>query len=122
MVKPDIIRKGSKVFFYDTREEPVTVYDNINGEIIVELDKMINTHSEELYPVPLNAEIICRCGFFKTDQYLFEHPKENIELEIDHNGITHMHIRSHGKVIQLNALHELQHAFWLYTNQELSFK
>jgi hypothetical protein len=122
MVQQDIIRKGSKVFFSDTRNEPVTVYDNNNGEISVKLGRMINTHSSELYPVPLSPEIICRCGFFKTDRFVFEHPKEKIELEIDHKGVTHMHIHTHEKVIELHSLHELQHVFWKYTNTELAFK
>jgi len=122
MVKQEIIRKGSKVYFSDTREEPVTVYDNLDGDISIKLKRMINTHSEELFPVPLSPVIICRCGFFKTDEYVFEHPKEKIELEIDHNGVTHMHIRTHDKVIELKALHELQYYFRMYTNKELSFK
>lgn len=122
MVKQDIIRKGSKVFFSDTRGEPVTVFDNVNGDIFVKLKKMVNTHPEELYPVPLSPEIIQRCGFFKTDEFVFEHPTEKIELEIDHHGVTNMHVHMHQKVIQVVSLHELQHYFRLYTNKELSFQ
>jgi uncharacterized protein YdeI (BOF family) len=122
MVQQDYIRKGSKVFFSDTKEEPVTVFDNVDGEISVKLSKMVTAYSDDLYPVPLSPEIIKRCGFFKTDEYVFEHPSEKIELEIDYKGVTHMHIHTHQKVLELKALHELQYAFWTYTNSEIIFK
>jgi hypothetical protein len=121
MIDYDTIRKGSKVFFADTRDEPVTVFDNADGEVCVKLKNMVITSSADLYPVPLNAEIISRCGFFKTDEFVFEHPTEKIELEIDYRGVVLMHIHTHDKVIELNALHELQHVFWKYTNKELMF-
>src|SRR3954468_2166280 len=76
----------------------------------------------ELYPVPLTPEFIVRCSFIKTDQYVFEHPEERIELEYDHKGVTHMRIDRSETALQLTALHELQHAYWVITNKELSFK
>jgi hypothetical protein len=39
MVKKETIRKGSKVYFSDTKDEPVTVWDNDNGLISVNLEK-----------------------------------------------------------------------------------
>lgn len=122
MVKQESIRKGSKVFFADTKDEPVTVLDNINGRISVQLGKLVTTDAEELFPVPLTPELIQRCSFIKTDQYTFERPEDDIELEYDHNGVTHMHIHKSNKTLQLTALHELQHAYWVYTNKELVFK
>ncbi len=122
MVQPEIIRKGSKVFLADTINEPVTVLDNVNGEISLKLNRVVKTHPEELYPVPLTADNIVRCGFFKTDAFVFEHPVEKIELEIDHTGLTHMYVHNHKTTVDIKSLHELQHAFWFYTSKELSYK
>jgi len=122
MVKQETIRKGSKVFFADTKDEPVTVLDNTNGKISVKLGKIVTADASELYPVPLTPEFIVRCSFIKTDQYVFEHPEERIELEYDHKGVTHMRIDRSETALQLTALHELQHAYWVITNKELAFK
>ena len=121
MVKQETIRKGSKVFLSDTLHEPVTVLDNVNGEISLKLKKIIKTHPDELFPVPLTPDNIVRCGFFKTDTYVFEHPVEKIELEIDHEGVTHMYVHTHKTKVTLHAVHELQHAFWTYTAKELTY-
>lgn len=122
MVKQESIRKGSKVFFSDTKGEPVTVLDNIDGKISVQLNKLIITYPEDLFPVPLTPQIILRCPFIKTDEFIFEHPEDDIELEYDHDGITHMHIHQSNTTLQLTALHELQHAYWILTNKELAFQ
>jgi hypothetical protein len=122
MVKPESIRRGSKVFFADTKDEPVTVLDNINGKISVQLSKLIITYAEDLFPVPLTPEIILRCPFIKTDDFLFEHKEDHIELEYDHDGVTHMHIHQSNTSLQFTALHELQHAYWMLTNKELGFQ
>lgn len=121
MVKQETIRKGSKVFFADTVDEPVTVFDNVDGEISVFLKKMITTSPEELYPVPISEEILIRSGFFKTDDFVFEHPVDKIEVEIDEKGVAHMHLHDFEKVLQIHALHELQHAYWVFTKKELTF-
>ena len=121
MVKPETIRKGSKVYFSDTIDEPVTVFDNVNGEISVLLSKLIMTPAEELFPVPLTPQFIQRAGFIKTDDYVFEHPTDGIELEYDYQGVTHMHVRKSDIILQLTTLHELQYAYWLYTKKELNF-
>lgn len=123
MVKPETIRKGSKVYFYDTRDEPVTVLDkdSVNGDILVKLNKIVRVHADELFPVPLTPELIMRSGFIKTDQFSFEHPQEDIHLDYDHNGVTHMHVRKNGTFLQMTSLHELQYAFWTYTNKDLVF-
>ena len=121
MVKQDTIRKGSKVFFADTKDEPVTVLDNTNGKILVKLGKIITTDASELYPVPLTPEMIKRCAFIKTDDYVFEHSEDGIELEYDHEGVTHMRVNRSNTALQLTALHELQHAYWVITNKELAF-
>src|ERR687889_833553 len=110
MVKQETIRKGSKVFFADTKDEPVTVLDNINGKILVKTDKIISTNASELFPVPLTPEMIIRCSFIKTDEFVFEKPEDHIELEYDHNGVTHMRINRSDTVLHLTSLHELQHA------------
>lgn len=122
MVKTESIRKGSKVFFADTKNEPVTVLDNIDGKISVQLGNLVTTYADDLFPVPLTPELILRCGFIKTDDFCFEHPKDDIELEYDHNGITHMHIHKSNTTLQLTALHELQHTYWIFTNKELVFE
>lgn len=122
MVKQESIRKGSKVFFADTKDEPVTVSDNLNGKISVQLSKLIEAYPEDLFPVPLTPELIQRCAFIKTDDFLFEHSEDDIELEYDYNGITHMHIHKSNTTLEIRALHELQHAYWILTNKELSFK
>lgn len=122
MVKQETIRKGSKVFFADTKDEPVTVLDNTNGKISVQLGKIVTADASELYPVPLTPELIIRCSFIKTDQFVFERPEDQIELEYDYNGVTHMRINRSGTSLQLTALHELQHAYWIITNKELAFK
>ena len=122
MINPITIRKGSKVYFADTKDEPVTVFDNVNGQISVKLNKMIYTNAEALFPVPLTPALIMRCGFIKTDEFVFEYPGEDLELEYDYQGITHMHLHKNHSTLQVSALHELQHAFWVYTNKELLFK
>jgi len=122
MVKQESIRKGSKVFFADTKDEPVTVLDNLNGRISVQLSKLVTTYAEDLFPVPLTPQLIQRCSFIKTDEYVFEHPEDDIELEYDYNGITHMHIHQSNTSLQLTALHELQHAYWAVTDKELAFR
>ncbi len=122
MVEAKIIRKGSQVFLFDTLKEPITVLDNVNGEITLKLKRAIKTSANELYPVPLTNENILRCGFFKTDSFVYEHPVEKVELEIDHAGITHMYFHNLKTTVTLQALHELQHAFWIYTAKELSYK
>ncbi|WP_018616987.1 hypothetical protein [Segetibacter koreensis] len=121
MVKPETIRKGSKVFFADTKDEPVTVLDNTNGKISVQLGKIVTTDASELFPVPLTPEMISRCSFIKTDQYVFEHPEDQIELEYDYQGVTHMRVNRSDVALQLTALHELQHAYWVITNKELAY-
>ena len=122
MVEAKIIRKGSQVFLFDTLKEPITVLDNVNGEITLKLKRAIKTSANELYPVPLTNENILRCGFFKTDSYVYEHPVEKIELEIDYEGITHMTVHNLKITISLKYLHELQHAFWVYTAKDLNYK
>src|SRR5215210_5920172 len=122
MVKQETIRKGSKVYFSDTKDEPVTVLDNVDGVISVKLGKIVVTDPSELFPVPLTPAIIARCAFIKTDEFVFEHPEDDIELEYDYQGITHMHIHKSNKTLQLTALHELQHAYWVFTNKELLFQ
>jgi len=122
MVKTESIRKGSKVYFADTKGEPVTVLDNINGKISVQLSKLITTYAEDLFPVPLTPQLILRGPFIKTDEFIFENPEDDIELEYDYKGITHMHIHKSKTTLQLTALHELQHAYWVLTNKELAFK
>lgn len=122
MVKPESIRKGSKVFFADTKDEPVTVFDNVDGRISVQLSKLIITYAEDLFPVPLTPQLISRCRFIKTDEYVFERPEDDIELEYDHNGITHIHIHKSDTSLQVTALHELQHAYWALTDKELVFQ
>lgn len=122
MVKQESIRKGSKVFFADTKDEPVTVLENADGRISVQLGKLITTYADELFPVPLTPQLIQRCSFIKTDDYVFEHPQDNIELEYDYNGITHMHVHQSNLSLELTALHELQHAYWILTNKELVFQ
>lgn len=122
MVKADIIRKGSKVFLSDTLREPITVEDNVDGEITLKLKQPVKASASELYPVPLTDENIVRCGFYKTDKFSYEHPQEKIELEIDHTGLTNMYVHKHKEKISLSAVHELQHAFWIYTSKELQFK
>lgn len=122
MIQPEVIRKGSKVYLADTVNEPVTVSDVVNGEITLLLKTDIKTSPEDLYPVPLTPENIVRCGFFKTDARVFEHPVERIELEIDHKGVTHMYVHNHKVTVPLSAVHELQHAFWTYTSKELSYQ
>lgn len=121
MVNTGTIRKGSKVYFADTRGEPVTVSDNLNGKISVRLSKIITTHADELFPVPLTPTLIIRSGFIKTDQFMFEHPEEHIELDYDYKGVTHIHFHKDKKVIAITALHELQYEFWAKTNKELIF-
>lgn len=121
MVKQETIRKGSKVFFADTKDEPVTVLNNTNGKITVKLGKIVTADASELFPVPLTPEMIQRCSFIKTDDYVFEHPEENIELEYDYKGVTHMRVNSSETELQLTSLHELQHAYWVITNKELAF-
>ena len=121
MIKSETIRKGSKVFFADTKDEPVTVLDRTNEKISVQLGKIVTTDASELYPVPLTPEMIMRCSFIKTDQFVFEHPEDPIELEYDYMGTTHMRVNGSGEAVQLTALHELQHAYWLITNKELTF-
>ena len=121
MVKPETIRKGSKVFFADTKDEPVTVLDNTNGKISVQLGRIVTTDASELFPVPLTPEMISRCSFIKTDQYVFEHPEDQIELEYDYQGVTHMRVNRSDVALQLTALHELQHAYWVITNKELTY-
>ncbi len=122
MVKQETIRKGSKVFFADTKDEPVTVLDNTNGKISVKLEKIVTADASELYPVPLTPVMILRCSFIKTDQFVFEHPEDQIELEYDYNGVTHMRINRSNTTLQFTALHELQHAYWVITNKDLAFK
>ncbi len=122
MVEAKIIRKGSQVFLFDTLKEPITVLDNVNGEITLKLKRAIKTSANELYPVPLTNENILRCGFFKTDSYVYEHPVEKVELEIDYEGITHMTVHNLKITISLKYLHELQHAFWVYTAKDLNYK
>lgn len=121
MVNLETIRKGSKVYFSDTKDEPVTVADSVNGEIFVFLSKLVVTNAEELFPVPLTPDFIIRLGFIKTDRFAFEHPIDEIELEYDYLGVTHMHIHKSSKVLQLTSLHELQYLYWLYTNKDLRF-
>ncbi len=121
MVNQETIRKGSKVFFADTKEEPVTVLDNINGKISVQLGKVVTADVSELFPVPLTPEMIIRCSFIKTDQFIFEHPEDEIELEYDYKGITHMRVNRSDTALQLTSLHELQHAYWVITSKELPF-
>ena len=121
MVHEEIIRKGSKVFLADTLNEPVTVLENRDGEISLKLKKVVRTTSEDLYPVPLTPENIIRCGFFQTDTFVFEHPVEKIELEIDYQGVTHMFVHTHEISIPLHSVHELQHAFWKYTAKEINY-
>ena len=122
MVEAKIIRKGSQVFLFDTLKEPITVLDNVNGEITLKLKRAIKTSANELYPVPLTNENILRCGFFKTDSFVYEHPVEKVELEIDYEGITHMTVHNLKITISLKYLHELQHAFWVYTAKDLNYK
>lgn len=122
MVKQETIRKGSKVYFSDTLNEPVTVWDNDNGLISVKLGKIVTADPSELFPVPLTPEIISRCSFIKTDEFVFEHPEDDIELDYDYQGVTHMHIHKSNTTLQLTALHELQHAYWLFTHKELFFQ
>jgi hypothetical protein len=121
MVNQETLRKGSKVFFADTRDEPVTVLDNTNGKILVQVGKIVSVDASELYPVPLTPEMISRCSFIKTDQFMFEHPEDQIELEYDHKGVTHMRVHKSNTTLQLTSLHELQHAYWVITNKELPF-
>lgn len=121
MIKPETIRKGSKVFFADTKDEPVTVLDHTNGKISVQLGNIVTTDASELYPVPLTPEMIMRCSFIKTDEFVFEHPEDQIELEYDYQGVTHMRVNRSETALQLTALHELQHAYWVITNKELVF-
>ncbi len=78
MVMQETIRKGSKVYFADTRYEPVTVVANENGEISIRIKKIIKATADKLFPVPLNENTIIRSGFFKTDAFVFEHPVERI--------------------------------------------
>lgn len=122
MVDLKTIRKGSKVYFSDTRDEPVTVNENIDGQISVKLQRLVFTNADALFPVPLTPALIMRCGFIKTDEFVFEYPGEDIELEYDYQGVTHMHLHKNQTTLQLTALHELQHAFWVYTDKELIFK
>lgn len=122
MVKQETIRKGSKVYFSDTKDEPVTVLDNVNGMISVKLGKIITADASELFPVPLTPALIRRCPFIKTDEFVYEHAEDDIELEYDYQGITHMHIHKSNTTLQLTALHELQHAYWVFTNKELLFQ
>jgi len=122
MVKKETIRKGSKVYFSDTKDEPVTVWDNDNGLISVNLGKIVTADASELFPVPLTPELITRCSFIKTDEFVFEHPEDDIELDYDYQGVTHMHIHKSNTTLQLTALHELQHAYWIFTNKELFFQ
>lgn len=122
MVKQETIRKGSKVYFSDTKDEPVTVLDNVNGMISVKLGKIITANAAELFPVPLTPAVIARCSFIKTDEFVFEDPEDNIELEYDYKGITHMHVHKSNTTLHLTALHELQHAYWVFTNKELLFQ
>lgn len=122
MVKQESIRKGSKVYFADTVGEPVTVLDNIDGKISVQLNKLIIAYAEDLFPVPLTPQMILRCPFIKTDEFLFENPEDDIELEYDYNGMTKMHIHKSKTTLQLTALHELQHAYWALTDKELVFQ
>lgn len=121
MVNQETIRKGSKVFFADTKDEPVTVVDNRNGKISVQIGKIVTTDASELFPVPLTPEMIIRCSFLKTDEFVFEHPEGEIELEYDHKGVTHMRVNRSNTSLQLTSLHELQHAYWVITNKELPF-
>lgn len=121
MVNPETIRKGSKVYFSDTKDEPVTVINNLNGEISILVGKVIHTHAEDLYPVPLIPALINRCGFVKTDQFVFEHPRHDIELEYDYNGVTHINFHKKNKTVEITSLHELQYEFWKFTNEELLF-
>lgn len=121
MVKQETIRKGSKVYFSDTKDEPVTVLDNVNGVISVKLGKLITADASELFPVPLTPALITRCSFIKTDEFVFERPEDDIELEYDYQGVTHMHIHKSNTTLQLTALHELQHAYWVFTSKELMF-
>lgn len=122
MIKTETIRKGSKVFFADTINEPVTVLDHTNGKVSVQTGKVVSADASELYPVPLTPEMIMRCSFIKTDDYVFEHPEDQIELEYDYLGVTHMRINRSETELQLTALHELQHAYWVITNKELVFE
>ena len=121
MVNKETIRKGSKVFFADTKDEPVTVLDNTNGKILVQVGKIVSADASELYPVPLTPEMISRCRFIRTDDYVFEHPEDQIELEYDYQGITHMKVNRSDTTLQLTSVHELQHAYWVITNKELPF-
>jgi len=122
MVNQETIRKGSKVFFADTKDNPVTVLDNTDGKILVQVGNIVPADASELYPVPLTPEMIKRCSFLKTDEFVFEHPEDEIELEYDYQGVTHMRFNGSDSTIQLTALHELQHAYWVITNKELAFK
>ena len=122
MVRQESIRKGSKVFFSDTKDEPVTVLENIDGRISVQLSKLITTYAEDLFPVPLTPQIISRCAFIKTDEYVFERPEDDIELEYDHNGVTRIHVHKSNTILHVTALHELQHAYWALTDKELLFE
>ncbi len=122
MIKPETIRKGSKVFLSDTLKEPVTVLDNINGEILLQAKKVMKVTLSELFPVPLTPDQIVRCGFFKTDDYIYEHPAEKIELEIDPDGVINMNVHEQKITISMQAVHELQHAFWTYTAKELDYR
>lgn len=122
MVKQETIRKGSKVFFADTKDEPVTVLDNTNGKITVHVGKIVSTQASELFPVPLTPAMIIRCSFIKTDEFIFEHFQDEIELEYDYKGVTHMRINKSDTALQITALHELQHAYWVITNKELVFE
>lgn len=121
MVNPETIRKGSKVFFADTRGEPVTVLDNVNGKISVQAGKVVVADASELFPVPLTPEMIVRCSFIKIDDFMFEHPEDRIELEYDYKGITNMRVNKSDTVLQITSLHELQHAYWVITNKDLPF-
>ena len=81
----------------------------------------MSADASELYPVPLTPEMIARCTFIKTDDYIFEHPEDKIELEYDHKGVTHMRVNRNDTTLELTSLHELQHAYWVITNKELPF-
>ncbi len=122
MIKQETIRKGSKVFFADTKDEPVTVLNNTDGKISVQLGKIVTADSSELFPVPLTPDMIIRCSFIKTDELVFEHAEDEIELEYDYQGVTHMRVNRSDTALQLTALHELQHAYWVITNKELYFR
>lgn len=99
----------------------MTVHAALDGEVAIELDELVKTDAANLYPVPLTDEVIVRCGFIKTDAFVYEHSSRKVELELDQKGLAQVTFHDHKKKIPVRSLHELQHYFWFYTNAELIY-